>query len=226
MSPRCPRPRQRRQLHRPGILFRRRRRRSGGAHLKRLARREDMWSPPKSATHPRRRQRSGHSRKHIITASTLPARWQDYVDVFMLHYFDVNPGRSNMSAMNDMCVPARPLHRVSTCSPASLQKYDGCERKRLGKADQMQLQLNCATAKKRRDDPFCRDQGIGVSVSARWARGLPGEVQSMRNQTTSSPRMYSDQASLTRPLGSRVARARACQCANARRGWPTILASM
>ncbi|MDG4870084.1 aldo/keto reductase, partial [Guyparkeria sp. 1SP6A2] len=48
---------------------------------------------------------SGHSRKHIMDSidASLSRLGMDYVDVFMLHYFDVNtPVEETMGALNDI----------------------------------------------------------------------------------------------------------------------------
>jgi aryl-alcohol dehydrogenase-like predicted oxidoreductase len=63
----------------------------------------------------------------------------------------------------------------------------------------MQLQLNCAYREEEREMlPFCRDQGLGVSVFSPLARGLLScDFNSVRNKTDFfTQEMYADTASL------------------------------
>jgi aryl-alcohol dehydrogenase-like predicted oxidoreductase len=87
----------------------------------------------------------------------------------------------------------------------------------------MQLQLNCAYREEEREMiPFCRDQGLGVSVFSPLARGLlTGDAQSTRNQTDFfTQQMYADEASfeIARSV-QRVARRRGVSNAQVAQAW-------
>jgi aryl-alcohol dehydrogenase-like predicted oxidoreductase len=73
-----------------------------GRIVKRLARREDLVITTKVGYGTRSGiNASGHSRKHIMDSidASLKRLDMDYVDVFMLHYFDVNtPVEETMGA--------------------------------------------------------------------------------------------------------------------------------
>jgi aryl-alcohol dehydrogenase-like predicted oxidoreductase len=108
---------------------------------------------------------------------------------------------------------------VSTMLTGQLAKIlMACERNGWVKPINMQLQLNCAYREEEREMiPFCRDQGLGVSVFSPLARGLlTGDVQSTRNQTDFfTQQMYSDEASFEIAHSvQRVARARGVQRAD------------
>ena len=70
--------------------------------------------------------------------------------------------------------------------------------------------------------PFCRDQGLGVSVFSPLARGLlTGDVKSTRNQTDFfTQQMYSDEASFEIAHSvQRVARRRGVSNAQIAQSW-------
>lgn len=105
-----------------------------------------------------------------------------------------------MEALNDIVRAGKARYiGVSTMLTGQLAKILlACERHGWAKPINMQLQLNCAYREEEREMiPFCRDQGLGVSVFSPLARGLlTGDVQSTRNQTDFfTQQMYSDEAS-------------------------------
>src|SRR5262249_25534462 len=77
-----------------------------GRILKRLARREDIVVTTKVGYGTRPGiNASGHSRKHILDSidASLTRLGMDYVDVYMLHFYDVNaPAEEVMGALNDV----------------------------------------------------------------------------------------------------------------------------
>ncbi|MGY3011203.1 aryl-alcohol dehydrogenase-like predicted oxidoreductase [Ewingella americana] len=116
----------------------------------------------------------------------------------MLHYFDVNtPIEETWAAMNDIVRSGKARYvGVSTMYTWQLAKILWCcERNGYAKPINMQLQLNCAYREEEREMiPFCRDQGLGVSVFSPLARGLLScDFNSVRNQTDFfTQEMYAD----------------------------------
>jgi len=176
-----------------------------GRILKRLVRRDDIVVTTKVGYGTRPGiNASGHSRKHIMDSIdlSLGRMGMDYVDIYMLHFFDVNtPVEETMGAMNDIVRAGKARYvGVSTMTVGQLAKIlMVCERNGWAKPINMQLQLNCAYREEQREMiPFCQDQGIGVSVFSPLARGLlSGDANSTRNQTDFfTQQMYGDPASL------------------------------
>lgn len=175
-----------------------------GRILKRLARRDDLVVTTKVGYGTRTGiNASGHSRKHIMDSidASLQRAGMDYFDVYMLHYFDTTtPVEETMEALNDIVRAGKARYiGVSTMLTGQLAKLLlASERNGWARPINMQLQLNCAYREEEREMiPFCRDQGLGVSVFSPLARGLlTGDVQSTRNQTDFfTQQMYSDDAS-------------------------------
>lgn len=145
----------------------------------------------------------GHSRKHIMASidASLRRLGTDYVDIYMLHYFDVNtPIEETWSAMNDIVRSGKARYvGVSTMYAWQLAKILWiCERHGFVKPVNMQLQLNCAYREEEREMiPLCCDQGLGVSVFSPLARGLLScDFNSVRNQTDFfTQEMYADTTS-------------------------------
>jgi len=200
-----------------------------GRILKRLTRREeivvttkvgyDMGSYPNAG---------GHSRKHVMDGidGSLKRLGMDYVDIYMLHFFDVNtPVEETMGALNDIVRSGKARYiGVSTMYTWQLAKIiQACERNGWDKPINMQLQLNLAYREEEREMiPYCADQGIGVSVFSPLARGLlTGEVQSTRNQTDFfTSQMYGDKTSLdVAASAARVAARRGVSAAQIAQAW-------
>jgi len=176
-----------------------------GRILKRLVRRDDIVVTTKVGYGTRPGiNASGHSRKHILDSIdlSLGRLGMEYVDIYMLHFFDVNtPVEETMEAMNDIVRAGKARYvGVSTMTVGQLAKIlMACDRHGWAKPINMQLQLNCAYREEQREMiPFCQDQGIGVSVFSPLARGLlSGDANSTRNQTDFfTHQMYGDPASL------------------------------
>lgn len=170
----------------------------------------------------------GHSRKHILAAidASLKRLRTDYVDVYMLHFFDSEtPIEETMSAMNDIVKAGKARYiGVSTMTTWQFAKIQWvCARHGWEMPINMQLQLNCAYREEEREMiPFCRDQGVGVTVFSPLARGLlSGDVSSNRNRTDNFTRdMYGDDTSarVAQSVG-RVANARGMQAAQIAQAW-------
>jgi aryl-alcohol dehydrogenase-like predicted oxidoreductase len=170
----------------------------------------------------------GHSRKHVMEAidGSLRRMQTDYVDIYMLHYFDVNtPVEETMDALNDIVRAGKARYiGVSTMFTWQFAKIlQVCERYGFAKPINMQLQLNCAYREEEREMiPFCIDQGVGVSVFSPLARGLlSGDAQSVRNQTDFfTVQMYDDETSrnIARSVAE-VALARGVPCAQIAQAW-------
>ncbi|CAB3794085.1 1-deoxyxylulose-5-phosphate synthase YajO [Paraburkholderia caffeinitolerans] len=170
----------------------------------------------------------GHSRKHIMDGidGSLRRLQTDYVDIYMLHYFDTNtPVEETMDALNDIVRAGKARYiGVSTMFTWQFAKIlQACERYNFARPINMQLQLNCAYREEEREMiPFCQDQGIGVSVFSPLARGLlSGDAKSVRNQTDFfTVQMYDDEVSreIARSVAE-VADARGVSCAQIAQTW-------
>ncbi|WP_322042304.1 aldo/keto reductase [Paraburkholderia sp. J67] len=170
----------------------------------------------------------GHSRKHIMDGidGSLRRLQTDYVDIYMLHYFDVNtPVEETMDALNDIVRSGKARYiGVSTMFTWQFAKIlQACERYNFARPINMQLQLNCAYREEEREMvPFCQDQGVGVSVFSPLARGLlSGDAKSVRNQTDFfTGQMYDDETSrnVARSVAE-VALARGVSCAQIAQAW-------
>jgi Predicted oxidoreductases (related to aryl-alcohol dehydrogenases) len=170
----------------------------------------------------------GHSRKHIMASidASLKRLKTDYVDIYMLHYFDVNtPVEETWAAMDAIVRSGKARYvGVSTMYTWQLAKILWCcERNGFTRPINMQLQLNCAYREEEREMiPFCRDQGLGVSVFSPLARGLLScDFHSTRNTTDFfTQEMYSDTASLEIAQSvSRVAAMRGVSPAQMAQAW-------
>lgn len=170
----------------------------------------------------------GHSRKHIMDSidASLKRMNMDYVDIYMLHYFDTStPVEETMEALNDIVRSGKARYiGVSTMYTWQLAKIlQVCERNGWVKPINMQLQLNCAYREEEREMiPFCMDQGIGVSVFSPLARGiLTNDLQSTRNKTDFfTAEMYNDQVSFEVAQSvARVAEHRGCTPAQIAQAW-------
>ncbi len=184
-----------------------------GRILKRIARREEIVVTTKVGYDMGTYQNAGgHSRKHIMDGidASLTRLGMDYVDIYMLHFFDVNtPVEETMGALNDIvCAGKARYIGVSTMYTWQFAKImQVCERNGWHKPINMQLQLNLAYREEEREMiPYCQDQGVGVSVFSPLARGLlTCDSNSTRNQTDFfTAQMYGDTAS--REIAASVAR--------------------
>jgi Predicted oxidoreductases (related to aryl-alcohol dehydrogenases) len=176
-----------------------------GRILKRLSRRDDIVVTTKVGYGTRQGlNSSGHSRKHIMDSidASLQRLGMDYVDIYMLHYFDVNtPVEETWAALNDLVKAGKTRYLgVSTMLTGQLAEIlIACERNGWVKPINMQLQLNCAYREEEREMvPFCKKQGLGISVFSPLARGLlSGDANSIRNKTDFfTHQMYADKVSL------------------------------
>lgn len=171
---------------------------------------------------------TGHSRKHIMKSidASLTRMNMDYVDIYMLHFYDIHtPIEETMLAMHDIVKAGKARYiGVSTMYTWQLAKIlQVCERYNLVKPINMQLQLNCAYREEEREMiPFCMDQGLGVSVFSPLARGLlANDLQSTRNKTDFfTAEMYNDQTSLdiAHSVAS-IAQLRNCSSAQIAQAW-------
>ncbi len=170
----------------------------------------------------------GHSRKNIFNAidASLTRMGMDYVDVYMLHYFDTDtPVEETMAALNDIVLAGKARYiGVSTMYTWQLAKIiQVCDQNGWARPINMQLQLNCAYREEEREMlPFCQDQGIGVSVFSPLARGiLTSDLQSTRNKTDFfTAEMYNDEASRNIAYSvAKVADARGCLPAQVAQAW-------
>ncbi|CAB3803022.1 1-deoxyxylulose-5-phosphate synthase YajO [Paraburkholderia caffeinitolerans] len=200
-----------------------------GRILKRLARREEIVVTTKVGYDMGAYQNAGgHSRKHVMDGidGSLRRLGMDYVDVYMLHYFDVNtPVEETMGALDDIVRAGKARYiGVSTMYTWQFAKImQACERNGWHKPINMQLQLNAAYREEEREMiPYCIDQGVGVSVFSPLARGLLScAPDSTRNQTDFfTSQMYGDHASREIAASiARVAHARGVSPAQIAQAW-------
>lgn len=170
----------------------------------------------------------GHSRKHVMAAidASLARLGTDFVDLYMLHFFDrETPMEETLSALNDIVRAGKARYiGVSTMSTWQFARMLWlCDKHGWERPINMQLQLNCAYREEEREMvPFCQDQGIGVTVFSPLARGLlSGDSQSTRNRTDNfTGEMYGDDIStqIAESVG-RVARARGITAAQVAQTW-------
>lgn len=170
----------------------------------------------------------GHSRKHVFDAlhGSLTRMKTDYVDIYMLHYFDTEtPIEETMEAMNDIVRAGKARYiGVSTMFTWQFAKILAvCEKHGWAKPINMQLQLNAAYREEEREMlPFCMDQGVGVSVFSPLARGiLSSDMNSVRNKTDFfTAEMYNDATSRDVAMSvARVAEARGLSPAQIAQAW-------
>ncbi|GLQ96776.1 aldo/keto reductase [Dyella mobilis] len=170
----------------------------------------------------------GHSRKHIMDGihGSLKRLDMDYVDIYMLHFFDTStPVEETMGALNDIVRAGKARYvGVSTMYTWQLAKImQVCERNGWHKPINMQLQLNLAYREEEREMvPYCADQGVGVSVFSPLARGLlTSDGKSTRNQTDFfTAQMYGDEASRAiAASAARVAARRGISAAQVAQAW-------
>lgn len=200
-----------------------------GRILKRLARREEIVVTTKVGYDMGAYQNAGgHSRKHVMDGidASLKRLDMDYVDIYMLHFFDVNtPVEETMSALNDIVQSGKARYTgVSTMYTWQFARImQVCEGNGWHKPINMQLQLNAAYREEEREMiPYCIDQGVGVSVFSPLARGLlSSDPASTRNQTDFfTAQMYGDAASRDIAASvARVARARGVSPAQIAQAW-------
>lgn len=200
-----------------------------GRILKRIGHREDLVITTKVGYEIRKGVNTqGHSRKQILDGidGSLRRLNMDYIDIYMLHYFDINtPVEETMEAMNDLVRSGKARYLgVSTMYTWQLAKIlQVCEKNGWTRPINMQLQLNCAYREEEREMiPFCQDQGLGVSVFSPLARGLlTSDLQSIRNQTDFfTAEMYNDPNSkeIAKSV-AKVAQNRDCSPAQIAQAW-------
>lgn len=170
----------------------------------------------------------GHSRKHVFNAieGSLSRMKSDYVDIYMLHYFDTEtPVEETMQALDDVVRQGKARYvGVSTMFAWQFAKILAvCDRNGWARPINMQLQLNAAYREEERETiPLCMDQGIGVSVFSPLARGiLTSDMNSIRNKTDFfTAEMYNDAASRDVAMSvARVAQARGVPAAQVAQAW-------
>jgi 1-deoxyxylulose-5-phosphate synthase len=171
---------------------------------------------------------AGHSRKHIFDAidASLKRIGTDYVDIYMLHFYDAAvPAEETMRALDDIVRSGRARYiGVSTMYTWQLAKLlAACKEYGLHRPINMQLQLNLAYREEEREMiPYCLDQGMGISVFSPLARGLlSGDANSTRNRTDFfTNEMYGDAASQDIALAvQRVAARRGVPPARIAQAW-------
>lgn len=162
-----------------------------GSILRRIARRDEIVVASK-AGYPigGGKNNQGHSRVHLENAlnGTLKRLKMDYLDLYMLHYFDVaTPVAETWETMSSFVRSGKV--RYLACSTMMSWQFAkihyAAERNGWHPPVNMQLQLSAAYREEEREMiPFCRDLGVGVSVFSPLARGiLSCDFSSNRNTT-------------------------------------------
>ncbi len=200
-----------------------------GRILGRLARREEIVVTTKVGYDMGSyRNAGGHSRKHLLDGIDASLRRLDmeYVDIYMLHYFDTaTPVEETMATLDDIVRSGKARYiGVSTMYTWQLAKImQACEQHGWHKPINMQLQFNLAYREEEREMmPYCGDQGLGVSVFSPLARGLlTSDAASTRNQTDFfTSQMYGDSASRDiAASAARVAKLRGVSAAQIAQAW-------
>ena len=145
----------------------------------------------------------GHSRVHLENAlnGTLKRLKMDYLDVYMLHYFDVTTPIEEVWSTMDSFVRSGKVRYLACSTMMSwqfAQIYYMAEKNGWHKPVNMQLQLSAAYREEEREMiPFCQQIGVGVSVFSPLARGiLSCDFSSNRNTTDFfTQEMFGDQVS-------------------------------
>lgn len=170
----------------------------------------------------------GHSRVHIMNAlhSSLKRMRTDYVDLYMLHYFDTTtPIEETWSTLNDQVRAGKV--RYLACSTMYSWQFakilSVCEKNGWEKPINMQLQFSAAYREEEREMiPFCRNEKVGISAFSPLARGLlTSSFDSVRNQTDNfTQEMFGDETSLEIARSvARVARHRQVSPAQIAQAW-------
>jgi aryl-alcohol dehydrogenase-like predicted oxidoreductase len=154
----------------------------------------------------------GHSRAHIMDAvhGSLKRMNSDYIDVYMLHYYDIQtPVEETWSTLNQLVKEGKV--RYLACSTMYSWQFAKilflCEKYGWEKPINMQLQMSAAYREEEREMiPLCRDQGVGISAFSPLARGLlTCDMNSVRNQTDFfTHEMFAD--SISKEIASSVAK--------------------
>ena len=170
----------------------------------------------------------GHSRVHLMDAvhGSLRRMKTDRIDLYMVHYFDVNtPVEETWSTMNELVTSGKV--RYLACSTMYSWQFakvlHACEKNGWAKPINMQLQLSAAYREEEREMiPLCRDEKVGVSVFSPLARGLlTCDFTSVRNTTDFfTHEMFSDTTSkeIARSV-ARVAELRGVSPAQIAQAW-------
>ena len=154
----------------------------------------------------------GHSRVHIVNAlnGSLQRMKTDYVDLYMLHYFDIHtPVEETWSTLTELVNEGKV--RYLACSTMYSWQFAKiiytCEKNGWVKPVNMQLQYSAAYREEEREMiPLCVDSGVSVSAFSPLARGLlTCDFDSVRNQTDFfTHEMFND--AISREIAVSVAR--------------------
>lgn len=132
----------------------------------------------------------GHSRVHLENAlnGSLKRLKMDYVDIYMLHYYDTSTPVEEFWETMDSFVRSGKVRYLACSTMMSWQFakiYYTAEKNGWHKPVNMQLQLSAAYREEEREMiPFCQDTGVGVSAFSPLARGiLSCDFSSNRNTT-------------------------------------------
>ncbi len=132
----------------------------------------------------------GHSRLHLEKAldGSLKRMKMDYVDIYMLHYYDLTTPVEEFWETMDSFVRKGKVRYLACSTMMSWQFakiYYTAEKNGWQKPVNMQLQLSAAYREEEREMiPFCRDARVGVSAFSPLARGiLSCDFSSNRNTT-------------------------------------------
>jgi len=131
----------------------------------------------------------GLSRKHLLSSvdASLKRMGTDYIDLFIIHAFDVEtPIEETMQALHDI-VKAGKVRYLGASTMFAWQFAQMNHAARLNGWTQfvnMQCQYNLLYREEEREMiPYCRDQGIAVTAFSALARGWLSGSKKVRSQT-------------------------------------------
>ena len=134
----------------------------------------------------------GLSRKHLLSSvdASLRRMGTDYIDLFVIHAFDPDtPLEETMEALHDIVKSGKARYLgASTMFAWQFAQMNHTARKNgWTPFVNMQCQYNLLYREEEREMiPYCRDQGIAVTVFSPLARGWLSGSKKVRSQTDAS----------------------------------------
>ena len=131
----------------------------------------------------------GLSRKHLLSSvdASLKRMGTDYIDLFIIHAFDVEtPIEETMQALHDIVKAGKVRYLgASTMFAWQFEKMNHVARQNgWTPFVNMQCQYNLLYREEEREMiPYCRDQGIAVTAFSALARGWLSGSKKIRSQT-------------------------------------------
>ena len=134
----------------------------------------------------------GLSRKHLLSSvdASLRRMGTDYIDLFVIHAFDINtPIEETMQALDDIVRSGK----VRYLGASTMYAWQFAQMNHVARKNgwtpfvNMQCQYNLLYREEEREMlPYCRDQGIAVTAFSPLARGWLSGSKKVRSQTDAS----------------------------------------